>query len=108
MWRDAAPACRSRIGRRGGPAGAGLAWGHGRVSGARQPVRAGSQDGRDAHGTPGAAVGGEDEVCKECLQIVYEAEDGIWTTAAGERVTREGVPASTQVIVFRLRLDGPQ
>lgn len=46
-------------------------------------------------------------VGKERLLIVYEAEDGIWTTAEGERVAEE-VPATTQVIVFRLYKGGPQ
>lgn len=45
---------------------------------------------------------------KERLLIVYEAEDGIWTTAAGERIAREELPATTQVIVFRLYKGGPQ
>ncbi len=40
--------------------------------------------------------------------IVYEAEAGVWTTYEGETVTRASIPATAQVIVFRLRPDGPQ
>jgi hypothetical protein len=45
---------------------------------------------------------------KAPLLIVYEDEDGEWTTSEGERVERDDVPANAQVVVIGLRPDGPQ
>ncbi len=42
------------------------------------------------------------------IVIVYEAEPGIWTAYDGEPVTRESLPATAQVIVFRRYDGGPQ
>lgn len=45
---------------------------------------------------------------KAPLVIVIEDEDGGWRTSTGERVECDALPADAQVIVLRLRPDGPQ
>lgn len=45
---------------------------------------------------------------EERLLIVYEDEAGVWTTHDGDRIERAALPATAQVIVFRLYQGGPQ